>query len=396
MKYTQIDWCPIIPDNWGECRIKDVARLQSGNGISANDIDTQGEYPVYGGNGLRGYTSIYTNVGSYVLIGRQGALCGNINYAQGKFYATEHAVVCYPYKPDEVTKWFGETLRCADLNRLSATAAQPGLSVAVINNQFIPYPPDNERRLIADYLDTKTAAIDKRIAVLEKKQEVYSRLRRSIINRAVTRGLTPDVPLKDSGVDWIGMIPEHWEVRRMKDVISFTKGKTPTELTMECNGLPYLNMDYLRSREGKVTFYPEHTEGLFAIDENEILVLWDGANAGEFILSKKGYLGSTMALLSVNGLLMDKRYLYALLKGIENTSKYFANGTTIPHFDSNVLMGYSYPIPPLPEQLAIASYLDEKCTKIDAAVANIGKQIDALKRLKRALINEVVTGKRKV
>ena len=83
MKATNIDWLPSIPDNWSVVRLKDIAKLQSGNGITSADIDEVGDYPVYGGNGLRGYTTSYTNEGDYVLIGRQGALCGNINYAYG-------------------------------------------------------------------------------------------------------------------------------------------------------------------------------------------------------------------------------------------------------------------------------------------------------------------------
>ena len=157
MKRTAIDWTPYIPDNWKEIRIKDIARLQSGNSLTSDNIDEMGDYPVYGGNGLRGYTDSYTNDGSYVLIGRQGALCGNINYAEGKFYATEHAIVVYPNRKNENYKWLGETLRCADYNRLSASAAQPGLAVNVLNNQLIPYPPLEIRNRIADYLDAKIA-----------------------------------------------------------------------------------------------------------------------------------------------------------------------------------------------------------------------------------------------
>ncbi|MBQ0057489.1 MAG: restriction endonuclease subunit S [Bacteroidales bacterium] len=251
----------------------------------------------------------------------------------------------------------------------------------------------NQKKIVL-YLKEKTEFIDNTISILTKKRNYYTRLKSSIINNVVTRGLDEKVEFKDSGIDWIGMIPAHWNCIRTKDIIQMIKGKTPTDFTFEEIGSPYLNMDYLRDREDKPILYPTNSEGLVEIEGNEILVLWDGANAGEFIFSKKGYLGSTMAMLKIDERVYNKRYFYALLKNIESTSKYFANGTTIPHFDSNVLLGYSYPVPPLEEQLEIANYLDEKCVKIDAAIANIDKQIDAMKRLKRALINEVVTGKR--
>ena len=217
MKKSHIDWCPVIPDHWEEKRIKDIAFLQSGNSITAMDIAEEGKYPVYGGNGLRGYTNNYTNDGDYVLIGRQGALCGNINYAYGKFYATEHAVVVYT-KNEEITYWLGETLKAANLNRLSMTAAQPGLAVSTLNIQFIPYPPRKERIRIANYLAEKCTEIDTQVSLLTSKRDAYLRLKKSIINHVVTRGLNPNVKMKDSGIEWIGEVPEHWEVKRMKDI----------------------------------------------------------------------------------------------------------------------------------------------------------------------------------
>ena len=228
MKTTNIDWAPKIPDDWSLVRLKDIAKLQSGDNITSSDIDEIGSYPVYGGNGLRGYTDSYTNEGNYVLIGRQGALCGNINYAQGKFFASEHAIVVYTKNRNENTTRLGETLKAANLNRLSASAAQPGLAVSTLNYQMIPYPPKNIREKIGKYLDVKLSMIDKRVKVLEKQRDAYTRLKKSIIHQAVTRGLNPDVRMKDSGVEWIGMIPEHWEIKRLKEVCPFVnRGCTP-------------------------------------------------------------------------------------------------------------------------------------------------------------------------
>lgn len=216
------DWCPNIPNDWKQVRLKDIAILKSGDSFTADELsDDEGNYPVYGGNGLRGYTEKYNKDGDYVLIGRQGALCGNINYAHGKFFATEHALVVNTYKKLNTT-WLGETLRCADYNRLSQSAAQPGLAASVLMNQFIPFPPEVVRERIGLYLDDKTAKIDRAVSLLQKKRDAYTRLKASIINRTVTRGLNPNVKLKDSGVEWIGMIPENWKVLRLKDVSILT------------------------------------------------------------------------------------------------------------------------------------------------------------------------------
>lgn len=129
-----------IPDGWRMKKLKYVASLKSGESITSDEIADSGEYPVYGGNGLRGYTSKYTHSGHYVLIGRQGALCGNVNYASGRFWASEHAVVASIRDEVDVT-WLGELLRAMDLNQYSQSAAQPGIAVDVIGNLELPVPP---------------------------------------------------------------------------------------------------------------------------------------------------------------------------------------------------------------------------------------------------------------
>lgn len=409
MRKTNIDWAPLIPDNWDVVRLKDVARLQSGEGITSNDIDEVGDYPVYGGNGLRGYADTYTNDGNYVLIGRQGALCGNINYAKGKFYASEHAVVVYAHDKHENTTWLGETLRMANFNRLSASAAQPGLAVRALNIQKIPYPPKDIRHRIGVYLYDNISKIDARIAILEKQQDAYARLKRSVIHQTVTRGLNPNVPLKDSGVEWIGMIPDHWETKRIKDVVSdiFT-GVSPVyeydndnqnyvfgqrnnqEYGIDFEGIKYAKDDFFKTRLPKEFLkYGDvllntlgggsvGRTGYYDIEDN-IPVITDGH---VMIVRSKTY---------------NTRYMYYYLCSRKERLEMMAIGSTNQaFFNISDIRIVSLPMPSLGEQQTIASYLDDKCARIDATTENIGKQIDALKRLKRALINEVVTGQRAV
>jgi len=286
------------------------------------------------------------------------------------------------YKPQLLKESFGGT--------------QPNVNQFKVSNIAISIPSREEQQRIVTYLDTKLSEIDHQVSLLTSKRDAYLRLKKSIINHAVTRGLNPNVKMKDSGIEWIGEVPEHWEVKRMKDIVKLMKGRTPEDLTFEEISYPYLTMDYLRNRSGKEILYPQKTAGLLKIDVGEIIVLWDGANAGEFILSKEGYLGSTMAVFLCDCKIVDKNYLYYLLKSVEKHSKYFANGTTIPHFDSLTIMNHQYALPPLPEQRAIATYLDDKCAKIDTIVSNLDKQISRYGDLKRSLIDEVITGKRAV
>ena len=180
-----IDWIGEIPEGWKVCRIKDLVIMKSGSNLTSEQIANEGSYPVYGGNGLRGYYEAYSNEGDYVLVGRQGALCGNINYAFGRFWATDHAVVCYPRRNFSLI-WFGETLRSMNLGQYSLSAAQPGLSVDRIREKKMPLPPLSEQQTIASYLDEKCADIDRLIALKQQKIESLKDYKKSVIYEAVT------------------------------------------------------------------------------------------------------------------------------------------------------------------------------------------------------------------
>lgn len=401
MKPSHIDWCPMIPDHWEEKRIKDIAFLQSGNSITAMDFVEDGKYPVYGGNGLRGYTNTYTNEGDYVLIGRQGALCGNINYAHGKFYASEHAVVVYP-KKEEITLWLGETLRTANLNRLSMTAAQPGLAVSTLNLQFIPFPPKDERIRIAKYLDKKFSEIDHQVSFLTSKRDAYLRLKKSIINHAVTRGLDPNVKMKDSGIEWIGEVPGHWEVKRLKNVVE-CNAKSLGENTPKDSFIKYVEISDV-----------DHVHGI-----NNIQSLMFGeapsrarriTQKGDIIISTVRTYLKAIAKIEDDDIIVSTgfavlhptkcngEYLayYILSESFINKVEMLSKGTSYPAINASDLVSINVLIPPLPEQHAIATYLDDKCAKIDTIVSNLNKQISRYADLKRSLIDEVITGKRAV
>ena len=406
MKKSHIDWCPVIPDHWEEKRIKDIAFLQSGNSITAMDIAEEGKYPVYGGNGLRGYTNNYTNDGDYVLIGRQGALCGNINYAYGKFYATEHAVVVYT-KNEEITYWLGETLKAANLNRLSMTAAQPGLAVSTLNIQFIPYPPRKERIRIANYLAEKCTEIDTQVSLLTSKRDAYLRLKKSIINHAVTHGLNPNVKMKDSGIEWIGEVPEHWEVKRMKELSAISSGTTPKsgEDKYYENGIhPWLNTSDVQDcviNEARFSITDKALNDYSVLKYYPIgtilIAMYGGGTIGNVALMNiSATINQACCAIVSNEKLLLPKYLFCYLKCHKKKIISLGFGGTQVNLSQAIIAQLPVVLPPLPEQRAIATYLDDKCAKIDTIVSNLDKQISRYGDLKRSLIDEVITGKRAV
>lgn len=184
-KDSGVEWIGEIPEGWSMVKMQYLANLQSGHNLTNEQITDEGLYPVFGGNGIRGFYHEYSLDGDYVLIGRQGALCGNINYAHGKFWPTEHAVVCHP-KVKYNYIWFGEMLLAMNLGQYSLSAAQPGLSVERIKQLQLPVPPLSEQQAIASYLDAKTSQIDSLISLKQQKIDELKSYKKSIIYEYVT------------------------------------------------------------------------------------------------------------------------------------------------------------------------------------------------------------------
>lgn len=185
MKDSGVEWIGKMPKDWKLLKLKRIVNLKSGTTLTSDRILDEGKYQVFGGNGPRGYIDDYTNEGNFVLIGRQGALCGNINYANGKFWATEHAIICYPLK-DIDTIWLGETLRAMNLNQYSISAAQPGLAVERINELLIPTPSISEQKEISSYLKLRIIQIESAISEQEHQLSDLKSYKSSLITEAVT------------------------------------------------------------------------------------------------------------------------------------------------------------------------------------------------------------------
>lgn len=185
-KTVRLDFADEINEAWIETRVKYLCSMYSGDNLTSSDIEPEGDYPVYGGNGLRGFYAAYTNDGEHVLIGRQGALCGNVHLVSGKFWATDHAVVTYPYE-GVCNGYLFYLFSAMDLNQYSQTAAQPGLAVTTIQNLRTCIPPMLElQQEIVKYLDEKCGKIDSIIGAKQKQLEIMGQHKKSLIYEYVT------------------------------------------------------------------------------------------------------------------------------------------------------------------------------------------------------------------
>jgi type I restriction enzyme S subunit len=182
-------------------------------------------------------------------------------------------------------------------------------------------------------------------------------------------------------------IPKDWEQVRLGDVVSYIKGKKPTEMAEECkeNYIPYLSTEYLR--ENKSTKFARISKEVVLVNNEDLLLLWDGSNAGEFFLGRKGVLSSTMVIFKLKEKRCVRRFLFYSLKTKENYIQGQTKGTGIPHVDGGVLNSLHIFLPPLPEQKKIAEVL----STIDHAIEEVDESISKTERLKKGLMQELLT-----
>lgn len=259
-----------------------------------------------------------------------------------------------------------------------AGVKMPRTDWATVSQMELTPPTLTEQRRIVAYLDKQTAAIDSRVAVLERKLAAYKRLKASVINRAVTRGLDPKAKLKDSGVDWIGQIPAGWEVGRVKDVAIIGNGSDPkTEGDIPVYG----------SGEGAFKTCGEFKEGPV------VLIGRKGALHIPHYVEGRYWNVDTAFDVRVSSENSLRWFYYQALRF---EYRYYMSQTTLPSMTQSDYQNMVIGIPSSTEQRAIADYLDAECAKIDKMAELVTREIELYKKLKRSLINEVVTGKRLV
>lgn len=197
-KPSGVEWIGDIPEHWEVRKLKHIAAMKSGDNLTSDHISEIGEYQVYGGNGLRGYFNEYNKDGKYLLVGRQGALCGNVHRVEGKFWATDHAVVT-DVRPGISTDWYYYMLTVMNLNQYSESAAQPGISVEKVQNLRTALPSLEEQEAIVSHIERETATIDYTITRAQHEIELMREYRTRLISDVVTgqvdvRGIeVPDV-----------------------------------------------------------------------------------------------------------------------------------------------------------------------------------------------------------
>ncbi len=369
----------LLPNRWCLSTLGEVFTLQAGKNITAKDIkDTTTElhpYKCYGGNGVRGFVASYNREGDFSIIGRQGALCGNINIAKGKFYATEPAVVVERYC-DVDLMWAYYTLTALNLNQYATATAQPGLSVAVINDVCIPIPPQKEQERISKEIEHWFALIDQIEQGKADLQTIIKQAKAKILDLAIHGKLVPQDPNDEPAIELLKRInpdfipcdnghytqlPEGWTVVPMQMLCSLIDGDKQ-------NGIERINLDvkYLRGKHNAKTL----TSGKY-IAANSLLILVDGENSGEvFRTPIDGYQGNTFKQLSINEN-MNTEYVLQIINLHREILRENKVGSAIPHLNKKLFKAIDVPIPPYKEQQRIVEAINKFFISLDLIMKSL-------------------------
>lgn len=386
-KDSGIDWLGNIPQNWEIKKVKFLFQLGRGRVISQQELDDDGLYPVYSSqtknDGILGYISNFDFDCNQITWTTDGANAGTVFLRRGKHNCTNVCGTLKPISCDKLDLIY-------TLHSLSFSAQfykRPDTNGAKIMNGemanvFIAFPPLSEQKAIATFLDKKTAQIDQAINIKEQQITLLKERKQIIIQNAVTKGLDPNVPMKDSGVEWIGEIPAHWDVKKIKHYLKIKNGQDHKEVV---------------SDDGQ---YPVFGSGGEFVKASEYLY------RGEAILmGRKGTIDKPLhidcAFWTVDTMFYgipnnkcNTRFLYFCIT--QMPFAYYSTSTALPSMTQFDLNNNPVVNPPSEEQVAIVKYIENESKKIDASISAQQLQIDKLNEYKASLINSAVTGKIKV
>ena len=410
-KDSGVEWLGEVPSHWDVQRSKFIFKKIERKVNEEDQIVTcfrDGQVTLRANRRTEGFTNALKEHGYQgirkgdLVIHAMDAFAGAIGISDSDGKATPVYSVCLPHDKQKIDVYFyAYYLRNLALSGFISSLAKgirersTDFRYADFAELLLPIPPYLEQQKIAQFLDDKTAKIDQAVDLAEKQIALLKEHKQILIQNAVIRGLNPDVPLKDSGVEWIGQVPEHWEVKKLKFVLTLSNKKEESKNSNK----RYIGMENIESFTGKINDIPLIAEGIansFYKDEilfgklrpylaKSYLADFDGICSTEFLVYR-----STKVLN--NRFALNIFLSYGFIDAV-NASTY---GSKMPRANAEFISNMFLAIPPLSEQKQIIDYLDKQTAKIDQAIALKTAHIEKLKEYKSVLINDVVTGKVRV
>ena len=331
-----------------------------------------------------------------LLIAMYGATIGKTGIT--KIVAATNQACCALAKPSKAVPKFIFYWFLSNRNHIISMAyggGQPNISQNLIKSLRIPLPKIEEQKNIVCFLDQKTVEIDNLIADKEKMVQLLQEMRQAIISEAVTEGLDKNVKMKDSGVEWIGEIPEHWEVKRLKYLVWLIVEKASEDDIDK----PYIGLENIEAKIGRIKFYANEEESFTESDSllfepNDILFGKLRPYLAKCIVADfYGRCTSELLILRCRSIISNYLYYFMLSDMFIKTVNSSTYGAKMPRANWSYIGNLKVVLPDTAEQKHIINYINKKTNIIDSLISDIRTQITKLKEYRQSLISEAVTGK---
>lgn len=363
-------------------KLSDVISMKSGESITAERITSEGKFPCFGGNGLRGYTTTFTHDGSYTLVGRQGALCGNVTFVSGRFYASEHAIVVTPKKETDI-KFMSYVLYDMNLNQYSESSAQPGLSVKKLLELEYPIPQNKEEQTaIAEALSD----IDSLISSLQKLIEKKNAIKQGVMQELLT------------GKKRLPGFSGEWSKQQLGDICNIVNGGTPsTSIAEFWNGkilwctptdITSCSTKYIYTTESKITESGLKASSATLLPKGALLLcsratIGEVRIAGNTICTNQGF---KSLVVHQN---ISNEWLYYMVHVLKFNMLEKAIGSTFLEISKKDLAELDIIVPEFTEQKAIAQVLSD----MDSEIELLEKKLAKYQQIKQGMMQELLTGR---
>lgn len=407
MKDSGIEWIGTIPKDWYCCKQKYVIQLINGRAYSDNEFEEDGKYRILRVGNLFSNPTWYTS--SLELPDDKYCDNGDLLYSWSMSYAPviwHGEKVIYHYHiwktrlSIDIDKMFAYyyLISLTDALRAEIHETTMGfITMGIMNDSYIAFPKLSEQKRIAGYLDDRCSEFESLVSDIQSQIEALEEYKRSVITEAVTKGLDPDVEMRDSGVQWIGMMPTHWDCQRGKYILrNVQKPVRDDDGVITC------------FRDGEVTLRSNRREEGFTMADKEIG--YQGIDVGDLVVhGMDGFAGSigisdsrgkASPVLNVLDTEQNKRYIMYYLRSMAYNDVFvaLATGIRVRSCDLrwNKLAELLYTMPPIEEQQAIVEHIDSVLKRTNAIISDKKQQIETIEEYKKSLIFEYVTGKKEV
>lgn len=418
-KDSGVKWLGEIPGHWEVIRLKALLteRIEKNNNkeklIILSLLKDKGIIP-YDEKGAIGNNS-KEDLSQYKIARKGDLVINSMNVIIGSVGITQYdgyiSPAYYSFKPKGIIilnyYYYLMTLKSVQQSIRCYSKGIMEIRLRISSNDFLsmpfPFPPKSEQTAIANYLDSITSKIDEAISQQQKMIDLLNERKQIIIQNAVTKGLDPNAKMKDSGVEWIGEIPEDWEVKRIRYIGDAINGLTysPSDIVNQGNGILVLRSSNIEN--GRLVFkdnvYVKKCNPKFYVKKGDIIICSRNGSAslvGKCAIVDNAIDASFGAFMMRFRSFNHNKYIYYLLTSAISHYKQLFSTSTINQLTLSIFENIKMPICNYFTQKRIADYLDDITSKIDSSISQCNKMISLLQERKQIIINDVVTGKVKV